>query len=113
MNRVFVYGTLKRGQRNFSYLRGARFIGYHVTEKLYSMYEFGGYPAVCRDGRHAIIGEVYRVGNRRFGILDAFESYPDFYQRIEIETRWGKAWMYVVEPERCRGKRKLVGNWPQ
>ena len=113
MNRIFVYGTLKRGQRNAHYMRDAQYVGRHVTEKIYSMYEFGGYPAVCRDGRHAISGEVYRVNDRHFGILDEFESYPDFYQRIEIPTLWGDAWMYVVEYELCSGKRKLFGNWPK
>lgn len=113
MNRIFVYGTLKRGQRNAHYMRGARYIGSHVTEKIYSMYEFGAFPAVCRGGRHAIRGEIYRVSDQHFGILDAFESYPEFYQRIEIPTRWGDAWMYIVEYELCRDKRKLLGNWPK
>ena len=112
MNRVFVYGTLKRGQRNAHYMHGAHFVGRHLTEKIFSMYEFGGYPAVCRDGRHAISGEVYRVNDRHFRALDAFEAYPDFYQRIEIPTRWGDSWMYIVEPVLCRGRRQVPGRWP-
>lgn len=112
MNRIFVYGTLKRGQRNAHYMRGAGYVGRHVTEKIFSMYEFGGYPAVCRDGRHAISGEVYRVSDQQFEILDAFESYPEFYQRIEIPTRWGDAWMYVVEPGLCHGRILVPGRWP-
>lgn len=113
MNRVFVYGTLKQGQRNDHFLREAGFDGHFTTESCYSMYEFGGYPAVCLDGGHAIEGEVYRVGNRQFQELDDLEWYPRFYQRIEIATRHGQAWMYIVQPELCHGKVLLAGRWPR
>ncbi len=109
--RVFVYGTLKNGQRNAHFLQGARFMGAHVTEQLYSMYEFGTFPAVCPDGEHAIHGEVYLVSGRQFKLLDELEWYPHFYQRIEIPTRHGAAWMYIVRSELCRGKRQLAGRW--
>ena len=93
-------------------MRGAHFVGRHQSEKIFSMYEFGGYPAVCQNGRHAISGEVYRVNDRHFRLLDVLEAYPDFYQRIEIPTRWGDAWMYIVEAPLCRGRRQIAGRWP-
>lgn len=46
MNRVFVYGTLKRGQRNSHFMHCAEFLGQHRTEKNYSMYEFENYDMV-------------------------------------------------------------------
>lgn len=112
MIRIFVYGTLKRGQRNFRFIRGSKYYGRHVTANCFSMYQFEGFPAVCRDGDDAISGEVYGVGKRRFHLLDELEWYPRLYQRIEIPTPWGKAWMYVVEPDLCRGRPKLGGKWP-
>lgn len=112
MNRVFVYGTLKSGQRNAHYMHGARYLGRHVTARRYSMFEFGGYPAVCERGGHAISGEVYLVDERRFRRIDDLEWYPHFYQRIEIPTNWGQAWMYVVRLGLCRDKKQLPGSWP-
>ena len=109
--RVFVYGTLKRGQRNNHFLHGARFLGAHVTEQVYSMYEFGDFPAVCIEGRHSIEGELYLVSGRQFKLLDDLEWYPHFYQRIEIPTRHGDAWMYIVRTELCHGKRLIAGVW--
>lgn len=111
MNRVFVYGSLKRGQRNNYFLRDADFVGLHVTERSYSMYEFDDYPAVCLRGRHAIEGEVYRVSDREFRMLDDLEWYPHFYQRIEIPTAWGDAWMYIVRAELCHDKKLITGVW--
>ena len=111
MNRVFVYGTLKRGHRNSHFMHGAEFLGKHTTHRSYSMYEFDDYPAVCLHGRHAIEGEVYRVSNRQFRMLDDLEWYPHFYQRIEIPTSFGDAWMYIVKIELCHGKKQIPGTW--
>ena len=111
MNRVFVYGTLKRGQRNEHFLHGAEFVGLHTTERIYSMYEFEDYPAVCLHGRHAIGGEIYRVSDRQFKMLDDLEWYPHFYQRIEIPTAHGDAWMYIVRAALCHDKKQIAGVW--
>ncbi|TNF89380.1 MAG: gamma-glutamylcyclotransferase [Gammaproteobacteria bacterium] len=112
MNRVFVYGTLKRGQRNAHFMHGARYLGQHLTSKIFSMYEFGGFPAVCERGRHAISGEVYQVDDHHFRRLDDLEWYPHFYQRIEIPTNWGHAWMYIVKFRLCLDKKQVPGTWP-
>ena len=111
MNRVFVYGTLKRGHRNFHFLRHAEFVGEFTTAKIYSMYEFEDYPAVCLQGCHAIAGEVYHVTRSQFKMLDDLEWYPHFYQRIEIQTHFGDAWMYIVKAKLCRGKKQIPGIW--
>ena len=112
MIRVFVYGTLKRGQRNDHFLRDAEFVGEYRTRKIYSMYQFEDYPAVCLNGKHAIQGEVYHINQRQFKMLDDLEWYPHFYQRLEIPTAYGKAWMYYVREELCHDKKRLHGNWP-
>ena len=112
MHRVFVYGTLKSGQRNFHYLHGAEFIARFVTDAIYSMHSFDTYPAVCQSGRHAIHGEIYHVSGLQFRQLDELERYPDYYQRIEIPTQHGDAWMYIVEAELCHGRPIIEGHWP-
>jgi gamma-glutamylaminecyclotransferase len=111
-HRVFVYGTLKSGQRNFHYLQQAEFVGEFVTEPIYSMHSFDTYPAVCLPGQHAIQGEIYRVSDEGFRLLDELERYPEYYQRIVISTNSGDAWMYVVERDLCQGRPELSGNWP-
>jgi gamma-glutamylcyclotransferase (GGCT)/AIG2-like uncharacterized protein YtfP len=112
MHKVFVYGTLKRGQRNSHYLQNADFIGTFSTEAIFSMHAFDDYPAVCERGRHAIHGEIYRVSDTQLGVLDELEWYPDFYQRILIPTHYGDAWMYIVRAELCHRRTLLAGSWP-
>ena len=111
MIQVFVYGTLKRGERNFHHLRDARFVGEHLTRPRYTMYSFDSYPAVCQNGRQAIEGEIFRVSARRLLALDRLEGHPEYYRRIRIETEYGQAWMYVMQRERCLGRKQIGGSW--
>ena len=106
-HRVFVYGTLKRGQRNYHYLRRAEFLGRFVTESVYSMYLFDDYPAVCLNGRHPIRGEVYLIDDLQFQ-----SPTTDAATLSEVGTRYGDAWMYMVRAELCLGKRLIPGHWP-
>ncbi|MFT5503901.1 MAG: gamma-glutamylcyclotransferase (GGCT)/AIG2-like uncharacterized protein YtfP [Gammaproteobacteria bacterium] len=108
---VFVYGTLKQGFCNHYYLAGAEYLGLYRTCESYGLYDFGNYPAVALDGEQAIGGEVFRISNEHLTALDVLEGYPDFYQRIKIETDYGQAWMYVVSEQLCSGKSKLSDDW--
>lgn len=96
MEQVFVYGTLKKGHGNFRLLEGSKYLGDHSTEPLYFMLSFGGFPGVYMGGDTAIHGEVYEVSDAVFGTLDRLEGYPSFYNRIQIDTEYGDAWMYFI-----------------
>ena len=108
---VFVYGTLKRGRRNFHHLRDASYLGDHVTEPGFTLFSFDTYPAACRQGHQSIHGELFRVTAPRLLALDRFEGHPDYYQRIRIDTEFGKAWMYVMHRQHCHGRRRIEGIW--
>ena len=60
---------------------------------------------------HPGIAKARRDFDRQFRVLDDLEWYPHFYQRIEIPTNFGDAWMYIVKLELCHGKRQLPGIW--
>ena len=108
---LFVYGTLKRGFSNAFYLKDANYLGEFITRTDYSMYDFGGYPAVSQAGNSGIAGEVYGINPEHLAATDRLEWYPDFYQRVTIETIYGEAWMYVVQASLCEGKNTISGNW--
>lgn len=111
MNRLFVYGSLKRGYYNDIYLSSARFLGEHTTRDEFSMYDFGTYPAVSERGNSCIVGEVFAINEHHLASTDQLEWYPDFYQRVLIETEYGEAWMYIVNERLCVGKKLLAGVW--
>jgi gamma-glutamylcyclotransferase (GGCT)/AIG2-like uncharacterized protein YtfP len=99
-NKVFVYGTLKRGNRTrgMDMMGQAQFIAEAVTvEADYSLYDLGSFPAVSRIGENRIAGEVWEVDDEMMKVLDNIEGYPNFYNRSVVTTTEGDAWMYHID----------------
>jgi gamma-glutamylcyclotransferase (GGCT)/AIG2-like uncharacterized protein YtfP len=98
--RVFVYGTLKKGnsQRGLDlWGDGVEFVGNALTAKpVYSLYDLGAFPAVSINGKSHILGEVWAIDTRIMNDLDNIEGYPAFYKRTQINTTLGSAWIYHV-----------------
>jgi gamma-glutamylcyclotransferase (GGCT)/AIG2-like uncharacterized protein YtfP len=94
-HRVFVYGTLLRGEVNHHLLAGAEFLGPHRTDACYTLYDLGAYPGLSRGGRAAVAGEVYRIDDAGMRQLDRLEDYPRLYGRLLIPSPYGRAWIYV------------------
>lgn len=99
-NLVFVYGTLKRGHGNHRVMipSGGEYLGDHVTKPVYNMFTNSSYPAITKGGTTPITGEVYLVEDMT--PLDRLEGYPNFYNREEIDTPYGKAWVYFIPDDR-------------
>ncbi|MBK1723089.1 gamma-glutamylcyclotransferase family protein [Thiocystis violacea] len=93
--RVFVYGTLLRGEVNHHLLEGAERLGEFRTLPCYRLFLLGAYPGLIRGGRSRIVGEVYAVDSACLRGLDRLEEYPALYDRQHIQTPYGRAWIYV------------------
>ncbi|XP_026836062.1 putative gamma-glutamylcyclotransferase CG2811 isoform X2 [Drosophila erecta] len=88
--RVFVYGTLKRGEPNHHWLTKkengqARFLGRGKTDTKFPLvvgtrYNIPFLLARPGEGNH-IEGEVYEVDQTMLSKLDILEDYPDYYDR--------------------------------
>jgi gamma-glutamylcyclotransferase (GGCT)/AIG2-like uncharacterized protein YtfP len=57
---LFVYGTLKRGQRNHRLIADQRFLGEATTEPRYRVFDLGPYPGLVIDETNgvAVLGEL-------------------------------------------------------
>ncbi|UZE97290.1 gamma-glutamylcyclotransferase family protein [Alkalimarinus alittae] len=93
---VFVYGTLRKGESNDALLQEAESLGFYETESEYTMFDLGYFPAVTPSGKTSISGELYRVDQQTAKNLDQLEGYPSYYDRIQITTPMGDAWIYVI-----------------
>lgn len=109
-NLVFVYGSLKKGFHNNYFLDNSKFIGENKTLGKHRMISLGGFPGVIwcggsggafKDrGTAQIHGEIWQVNSERDRRrLDMLEGYPNFYDKQDIYTQWGKATMYVLSKE--------------
>lgn len=76
MQRIFVYGTLKRGRLNHGFLAGQKFVGEAETQPRYRMFDLGGYPGMVevKEGGRCIRGEVWDVDAECLGRLDVLED---------------------------------------
>lgn len=111
VDRVFVYGTLRRGGSNHSLLKGARLLGSHRTAPVYRMLDLGSYPGVVEPGDTAILGEVYGITRPMLARLDVLEDFPRSYTRRRIDTPWGAAWIYLYRGRNHRLRRVPRGDW--
>jgi len=109
--RLFVYGTLMRGERAHDRLRAAQYLGEFRTTPGYRLLDLVEYPGLVRGGDDAVEGELYAVDTRTLAALDAFEDVPRGYTREEVElVGAGLAFVYLLTPALAAGARPL-GAW--
>src|SRR5262249_3632646 len=93
IHRVFVYGTLKRGNYNHRLLQefDAKFIGEAQTENRYAMRSHH-FPVIFEDNCGLpVAGEIYHVNDDCLARLDQLEGVPHMYERrIDVVTENGK-----------------------
>jgi gamma-glutamylaminecyclotransferase len=110
-HRVFVYGTLLRGEVNHYLLQDARLLGAHRTEPRFTLLLLGAYPGLVDGGDTAVSGEVYGVDAAGLRRLDRLEDYPRLYDRRIIPTVHGSAWVYLYRGPRRDRARLADGDW--
>ena len=95
--KVFVYGTLMKGETNHDFLQNATFLDKTVIEG-YDMYNVGWYPAII-DGEGLAIGEVYSVPVEDMTSIDSLEGEGSLYEkrcvRITVNGVPDFAFVYV------------------
>ena len=96
--KVFVYGSLKSGFGNHTFLENSDFLGTRCTKSAdFLMMSFGAFPGVLKGGYGSIEGEVYLVDDTTLFKLDMLESNGIFYTRELTELENGdSAWMYIL-----------------
>lgn len=95
---VAVYGSLRKGLGNHQVLGNSQHIGNTRLSGFY-MHSFGAYPYITH-GSGTITAEVYAVESEQVAqSLDWLEGYPEFYDREQVQTEYGMAWVYFIDNE--------------
>ena len=106
---VFVYGTLKRGEKNHHWLEGASWQGEAELSGVL-LHDLGPFPMAVI-GVGTAIGEVYAVEERGLARLDELEGYPRLYDRQLLSLNDGRqAWVYLGRPRQVRHAPLVVGG---
>jgi len=106
---VFVYGTLKRDEKNHYWLEGASWQGEAVLPGVV-LHDLGPFPMAVI-GAGIALGEVYAVEGSGLAKLDVLEGYPRLYDRQVMELVDGRrAWVYLGRPRQVRHAPVLRGG---
>lgn len=94
--KAFVYGSLREGEANAGLLKNAVKLGSECLHGGYILYDLGPYPAAVASSKgRQLWGEVYQINECTLRALDWLEAYPVEYDRVEVDTSYGKAWIYL------------------
>lgn len=116
--KLFVYGTLKRGEHNSHRLEGATYLGHAVTEDCYDMIS-SGFPMIWDNANgRPVRGEIYQINRTILDSCDALEGHPYFYRRqlrhfVSDDGQKHEAWIYVTNPShrtRRNGQSEIEPN---
>lgn len=113
-NRVFVYGTLRRGEHNHRLLESARFVGEGHTPPSFTLRDLGAYPALVDGGSTRVVGEIYEVEGVTLSALDRLEDHPRLYRREQIALDDGeRVEAYLLPADRAWGRFQNIesGDW--
>lgn len=113
---LFVYGTLKSGERQAGLLRGLPRREGRIRGRLYHLP--AGYPALTLDGTDDIFGELVAPPDERLlALVDHYEGIDSgLYRRVVVPVRIGlrteRAWVYEMPTAPTAGGRYLPdGRW--
>ncbi|MEJ7688367.1 MAG: gamma-glutamylcyclotransferase family protein [Variovorax sp.] len=115
---VFVYGTLRKGERNdiTRYLPMPRHVADgHIAGTLYDL---GSYPGVVLGGPGRVAGEIYAIASNVEAQLDLLEEVqPDGsgeYIKREVAVTVGDdrlaCLVYEIHPGRIEGRTVVAGG---
>jgi gamma-glutamylcyclotransferase (GGCT)/AIG2-like uncharacterized protein YtfP len=114
---VSVYGSLRKKQSNYEYhLSSSIYKGTFSTEPEYTLHSLSCYPGLKLNGNTSVVMEVYEVDENTLETLNRLEGYAPnrestFYDRIEINTPWGKAFTYIYVNELSKDSIIESGDW--
>ncbi|RPF52243.1 gamma-glutamylcyclotransferase [Aquisalibacillus elongatus] len=75
--KLFVYGTLRKGERNHDFLKQATLISEQSWTEGFLIDTGYDYPAMVIDSDNLVYGEVYEIDSETLAKVDALEGYKD------------------------------------
>lgn len=119
---LLCYGTLLKGFSNYSYYLENRseYLGTFKTEPIFTMFGRNwNFPIVTTYGDTAIHCDVFKIRSsavlERIHALEGCSGIPnnptDMYNIQEMETPYGKAYIYVQDKPYSIEEKIYSGNW--
>ena len=111
---LFVYGTLKRGERNHPLLMDEKYLGDTGTSPNYLLVDLGRYPGMVKKphGGFSVQGELFEIPYKLILELDKIEDAPFLFNLEPITLADGsKAFSYLYKQSIEGGRILSEGVW--
>lgn len=101
MERLFVYGTLMKGQRAHDLLENSKYLG-KATLKGYRKMDLIYYPGIVKEKNSIVEGEVYEVDEHTKQRVDVYEGERYLFKCIDAKINLNnkpikaKVYEYIV-----------------
>ncbi len=106
MKKIFIYGSLKRNEYNYS-----RFLDDPKTKFLrvgilkgYVLYDLGSYPTAVKEKGSYILGEIFSVSDKVFNRISNMETHA-MYSRGRIN----KVYFFYMDKNRIKNYGVKIG----
>jgi gamma-glutamylcyclotransferase (GGCT)/AIG2-like uncharacterized protein YtfP len=110
--KLFVYGTLRKGQSAHALLQGAPLIAEAWTDPCFELVNMGDYPGLVLGGNTAVRGEIYDVSPNTLAQLDRYEEAPEVYQRATLVVAGHEVLTYLLPAAFALERPRLPeGDW--
>lgn len=123
LQHVFVYGTLRKGEKNDHLLKDAVLLNQDAWTygKLFTTDNY--YPVLVASNTSKVSGEIYEVTQQQMILLDKLEGYIGLHHDDNLYNRFKRsvyttseeidAWVYFIHPRNEMMKREAIlhGDW--
>lgn len=102
MERLFVYGTLMKGQRAHDLLENSKYLGKAIL-KGYRKMDLIYYPGIVKDKNSIVEGELYEVDEHTKQRVDVYEGEGYLFKCVDVEimldgrTMHAKVYKYILK----------------
>ncbi|MDQ0160025.1 gamma-glutamylcyclotransferase [Alkalibacillus salilacus] len=94
---VFVYGTLRYGERNHRIIAGEKLVAYQASILGRMVDTESDFPAIVLDDSSWVYGEVYEVSEETLIKINALEGdepkQDPYYERVQVEVKTGHGFL--------------------
>jgi len=122
---IFVYGTLKCGERNFNYFLKNKVDNIILAEVRGSLYNLGAFPGYVDDSQDIVYGELMFINKEKYiDVLNGIDCLEGFYgsknslnmynrKSVSVKTKDSEcsAWIYVWGGNTNNVSKITNGSW--
>lgn len=120
---IAIYGNMRENGKDHHLLpKSVELEGFFYSEPIYKIAEKHGDAALFEKGKTSVLFEVYSVNQKDLEDLDGQHGYLDeyskdeatkdynFYNRNEIDTPFGKGFVYFYNDESLKKSESFIGG---